>query len=202
MNSLKAFSAVALALLAITVMIFPLPTGGKITVFVVLACVGVFAFVEGSGKTKTFAGIVIALLVLYLGVTAQRGVLLLTSGSLVGIVLGLSLVVLPIVGAWAMVREIIFGARIQSMADEMAASGELPHDNYQRTAAGRINRADADTQFATYQRAVEEHPERWQNWFNLSLAYDASGDRKRARSAMRDAISLKAGKIPAHLKES
>lgn len=199
MNSLKAFSAIALVLLALTVLLLPLSTGSKITIFMVIACVGIFAFVEGSGKTKTFAGIVIALLVLYLGVTAQRGVLLMMSGSAVGVVLGVSLLVLPIVGAWAMIREIIFGARIQSMADAMAQAGELPQDNYQRTAAGRISRTDADAQFATFQRAVEQNPERWQNWFNLSLAYDASGDRKRARSAMRDAITLRAGKIPVHL---
>lgn len=200
MNSLKLFSAVALALVAVTVLIVPLPVGAKVTIFTVLAFIGVFTFVEGNGKGKTFAAIVVALLALYLGLTVQRGILLTISGNWAGAVLGVSLIVLPALGAWAMVREIIFGSRIQQLGQEMAEAGLLPEDNLPRHPSGRIKRQDADRQFETYQAAVEANPASWQNWFNLSLAYDASGDRKRARSAMRDAISLYAGKPPEHLR--
>ncbi|QRZ61088.1 hypothetical protein [Rothia sp. ZJ932] len=197
MNSLKLFSATAIVLVALTVLLLPLPQGAKITVFMVLAFVGVFTVIEGRGRGKLFAAIVIALLTLYLGVTVQRGILLMTSGEWVGVVLGMSLIVLPVIGAWAMIREIIFGSRIQTMAEEMAAQGLLPEDTIERHPSGRMVRQDADAQFEKYRRAAEENPEKWQNWFNLSLAYDASGDRKRARSAMREAIALRAGKLVA-----
>jgi len=37
---------------------------------------------------------------------------------------------------------------------------------------------------------LEADPEVWERWLELSLAYDAAGDRRRARSAMRRAIAL------------
>jgi Flp pilus assembly protein TadD len=37
---------------------------------------------------------------------------------------------------------------------------------------------------------VEADPDSWARWFELAVAYDNAGDRKRARSAMRRAIAL------------
>jgi Flp pilus assembly protein TadD len=37
---------------------------------------------------------------------------------------------------------------------------------------------------------VEQDPASWRAWFRLGLAYDASGDRRRARGAIRRAIAL------------
>jgi len=37
---------------------------------------------------------------------------------------------------------------------------------------------------------VEAAPEDWRGWYRLGHAYDLAGDRKRARSAMRQAIEL------------
>ena len=37
---------------------------------------------------------------------------------------------------------------------------------------------------------MEAAPEDWRAWFRLGLAYDASGDRRRARKAIIRAISL------------
>ena len=44
---------------------------------------------------------------------------------------------------------------------------------------------------------AEAAPEDWRSWFRLSCAYDAAGDRKRARASMRDAVKLFRGKVPA-----
>ena len=55
-------------------------------------------------------------LTLYLVHIAQQGFVMLTSGSVAGIVLGAGMILLPILGAWALVREVLFGARIQRMA--------------------------------------------------------------------------------------
>ena len=35
-------------------------------------------------------------------------------------------------------------------------------------------------------------PDDWRAWYRLGLAYDASGDRRRAREAVRRAITLEA----------
>jgi Flp pilus assembly protein TadD len=37
---------------------------------------------------------------------------------------------------------------------------------------------------------VEERPDDWRSWFRLALAYDAAGDRTRAREAARHALAL------------
>jgi Flp pilus assembly protein TadD len=37
---------------------------------------------------------------------------------------------------------------------------------------------------------AEADPGNWRVWYRLALAYDAAGDRTRARSAVRHAISL------------
>ena len=56
--------------------------------------------------------------------------------------------------------------------------------------SGRIEREAADSVFPRYKSDVEQHPEDWRAWFRLALAYDASGDRRRARWATRQAIKL------------
>ena len=76
------------------------------------------------------------------------------------------------------------------MANILADEGGLPVDDLPRTPGGRIVRGAADAQFPAYQAEVEAAPEEWRAWFRLSCAYDAAGDRKRARSAMRQAGKL------------
>jgi hypothetical protein len=68
--------------------------------------------------------------------------------------------------------------------------GGLPEDNLPRTPAGRIIREAADLEFEKYRLEAQAAPEDWRSWFRLSCAYDAAGDRKRARAAMRDAVRL------------
>ncbi len=130
------------------------------------------------------------LLVLWLAVTFQRGVLLLGDPSPVAKALGAGYLFLPIIGAWALIRELLFGAQTERMAKVLEAEGGLPVDDLPRTPAGRIVRAAADERFPQYQAEVENDPENWRSWFRLSCAYDAAGDRTRARKAMRDAARL------------
>lgn len=103
------------------------------------------------------------------------------------------MILLPILGAWALVREVLFGARIQRMAQELAASGELAEDTLPRTPSGRVDREAAAVEFEGFAAAVEQDPENWKAWFNLACMYDAGGERKRARAAMRNAWALRSG---------
>ena len=120
--------------------------------------------------------------------------MLIVSGNIAGTVLGVGLLLLPAVGAWALVREIIFGARIQKLADELAAAGKLPEDTLPRSPSGRVDKSAAAQEFEKFALAVEDAPDDCVSWFNLSCMYDACGERKRARAAMRNAVSLHRGR--------
>nr|WP_217509573.1 hypothetical protein [Pseudarthrobacter sp. C4D7] len=130
------------------------------------------------------------LLVFYLVVSFQRSILLLTDSNLTAKAIGGAYLVLPVVGAWALIRELMFGARTEQMAKVLEAEGGLPVDDLPRTPGGRIVRAAADAEFEKYRAEAEAAPEDWRSWFRLSCAYDAAGDRKRARASMRDAVRL------------
>ncbi|WP_026549888.1 hypothetical protein [Arthrobacter sp. Br18] len=150
------------------------------------------ALIDAVSRNRAKIGVVLVtlLLVFWLAVSFQRSILLLTDPNPVAKALGLGYLLLPLIGAWALVRELIFGAQTQRMARVLEREGGLPVDDLPRTPAGRIVRSAADELFPRYQAEVESAPEDWRSWFRLSCAYDAAGDRKRARRAMRDAVKL------------
>ncbi|MBS6434318.1 MAG: hypothetical protein KH371_06910, partial [Rothia mucilaginosa] len=111
-----------------------------------------------------------------------------------GVVLGIGMILLPVLGAWALVREILFGTRIQMMAQQLSDSGDLAEDHLPRTPSGKVDREAATAEFESFAEAVEASPEDWKAWFNLACMYDAVGERKRARAAMRNAWSLRSGR--------
>jgi len=143
-----------------------------------------------KNRTKIWVGAVTLLLVFYLMVSFQRSLLLLTDSNLTAKAIGAAYLVLPVVGAWALIRELMFGARTEQMAKVLEAEGGLPVDELPRTPGGRIVRAAADAEFEKYRAEAEAAPNDWRSWFRLSCAYDAAGDRKRARASMRDAVKL------------
>ena len=143
-----------------------------------------------KNRIKIWVGAVTLLLVFYLVVSFQRSLLLLADSNLTAKAIGAAYLVLPIVGAWALIRELMFGARTEQMAKVLEAEGGLPVDELPRTPGGRIVRAAADAEFEKYRAEAEAAPGDWRSWFRLSCAYDAAGDRKRARASMRDAVRL------------
>ena len=134
-----------------------------------------------------------ALLLLYLVLVGVRAVAFLGTGEPLGIGIGIALLVLPVLGAWALVRELLFGVRSAALVRTLAAEGGLPADELPRRPSGRIERAAADASFDGYREEAERHPDDWRSWLRLGLAYDASGDRRRARAAVRRAIALSRG---------
>ncbi|MFG6474810.1 hypothetical protein ACFXP7_00310 [Microbacterium sp. P06] len=130
------------------------------------------------------------LLVLYIGLVGQRAWLLFTSGDGVAIALGAALVVLPILAVWGLGRELWFGFRAERLGARLAADGALPDEELAVRPSGRVERVDADALFPTYRADVEANPDDWRAWYRLGLAYDGSGDRRRARGAIRTAIKL------------
>lgn len=130
------------------------------------------------------------LLGLYIVLVAQRAWLLLISGDPIGVAMGVVLVVLPVIAAWALGRELWFGVRAEQLGRRLAAEGALPSEEITVRPSGRAVRAEADALFPAYRADVEANPEDWRAWYRLGLAYDASGDRRRAREAVRRAIRL------------
>ena len=134
-----------------------------------------------------------ALLVLYLVVVAQYALILLGAGEPVATAMGVALLVLPLIAAWLLAREVQFVLRGEKLVREMGKAGELPVDDLPRLPSGRADATAADAQFPAYKEAVEADPSSWRAWVLLGLAYDASGDRSRARWATREAIKLSRG---------
>lgn len=134
--------------------------------------------------------IMAVLLALYIFFVGQRAWLLLVSGQPLGIVMGAALIVLPIVAAWALWRELMFGFRAEQLGRELERDHALPSDDVALRPSGRVQRADADAAFPAYRDDVQAHPDDWRAWYRLGVAYDAAGDRRRAREAIRKAIAL------------
>lgn len=134
--------------------------------------------------------IMAVVLALYIVLVGQRAWLLLTSGQTVAVVMGAALVLLPVLGAWGLWREIRFGMRAQALARRLEAEGRVPDEQIPVRESGRPERDHADALFPAYRADVEEHPDDWRAWFRLALVYDGAGDRRRARQAVRTAIRL------------
>lgn len=137
-----------------------------------------------------------ALLALYIVLVGQRAWLLLTSGDGIAVAMGVVLVVLPAIAAWALGRELWFGVRAQQIGRRLEAEGGLPQDEVAVRPSGRVLREDGDAVFPKYRADAEAHPDDWRAWYRLGLAYDAAGDRRRAREAVRTAIRLEKSDQP------
>ncbi len=131
-----------------------------------------------------------ALLALYLVLVGQRAVVLVVTGVPVAIAMGCALTIVPVVGAWALGRELIFGVRSERLVQTLTAERALPEFLAQARPPGRTGRKAATTAFASLSARVEEDPKSWRAWCCLGIAYDASGDRRRARQSIRRAIDL------------
>lgn len=140
-------------------------------------------------KTKIAVGFLTALTLLFAVLAVWSAIAFLSTGDWIAQAIGVSVIAIVLFGVWAMIRELRFGASTEKLAGILEAEGLLPEDNLPRV-RGRIDRDAADAEFEIYRAETEADPDNWRNWYRLGLAYDAAGDRKRARSAIRDAISL------------
>ncbi|MCD5347492.1 tetratricopeptide repeat protein [Agromyces sp. H3Y2-19a] len=138
---------------------------------------------------KSGALIMAALLALYLALVGWRAVQFMGTGEPVAIVIGIALLVLPIIAAWALWRELAFGIRSQELIRRLHDEGGTDLGLPLRP-SGRADRDAADAEFGRFKAEVEADEASWRAWLRLGLAYDAAGDRRRARQAVRTAIEL------------
>jgi Flp pilus assembly protein TadD len=143
-------------------------------------------------KARRIALVIAAGVAVYLGLVVVRGIAFIASGDPVAQILGIAVLVLPLLGLGLAVRELVFGRATQRLGALMEAAGTLPIDDLPRRPSGRVLREAADARAQLRISEVDQAPDDWQAWFRLAIAYDDAGDRRRARSAMRQAIALQA----------
>ncbi len=119
---------------------------------------------------RALAWIMAVAVAVYLVVLGQLALRFIGTGDAVGVALGLAILAFPLLGAWVLWREMRFGYTMQRVAAAWQQYG-------------------LDPQGFTYEdclAALEQEPDSWARWFELGLAYERAGDRRRARAAMRE----------------
>ena len=129
---------------------------------------------------------------IYLLLMTNQALTLTQVDSAVAKVMGFALFGLPAVGVWAIIRELKFGLQVEKLAKQVRDADAWPLFDLELRPSGRPIRASAAKVFAEYAERAQRNPDDWHSWFNLSLAYDASGDGRRARASMRKAITIAA----------
>jgi hypothetical protein len=134
--------------------------------------------------------VMVGLLVLYLIFVINYSFILIGTGEPIAQVMGWALVVLPVIGFWALGAEMVFIFRAERLFNTLKDEAALPAEIDERRPSGRPAQEAADQAFELYRAEAEASPESWRAWLRLGLAYDASGDRRRARWAVRRAITI------------
>lgn len=135
--------------------------------------------------------IVVALcLVLYFVLTGQWAYLYLISGEPIGIAMGVALIVLPLIGAWALVRELQFGVQADRLGTRLDAEGGMPAAETDLTPSGRLAKTDAEPLLQRYTAEADAAAGDWRARYRLGVVQDAAGRRKDARASIREAIRI------------
>lgn len=135
-------------------------------------------------------GVMAALLVLYLVVAVQLAIGFFEVGTTVSTIMGVALLVLPLVGFWALGAELLFGFRSQRLGRLMAREGSLPDDEFDVLPSGRPDPKAARAHVPRFQADADAVPDDWRAAYRLGLVLDAAGERKLARPAITRAIAL------------
>ncbi|OBF59563.1 hypothetical protein A5787_21225 [Mycobacterium sp. 852002-50816_SCH5313054-b] len=134
-----------------------------------------------------------AAMLAYFVLLGRLAIAMIGSGRAAAVGLGAALLIMPVIGLWAMIATLRAGFAHQRLARLIAADGmELDTSALPRRASGRIERDAADALFATVRTEVEADPDDWRRWYRLARAYDFAGDRRRAREAMKAAVDMQA----------
>lgn len=141
-------------------------------------------------KTRIAALVMAALLALYLVFTINYSTVLIASDAPVAQVMGWALLVLPLIGLWGLAAELLFIFTADRLVSTLDRENALPPKIQQLLPSGKPDPAAADSAFEVYRAEAEAEPTSWRAWLRLGLAYDACGDRRRARGATRRAIAL------------
>jgi len=142
-------------------------------------------------RTQVLIAFFATAMVLYFVLLGRIAFALIADGRIAPVGLGIALLLLPIVGAWALVATLRAGFAHQRLARRAAEAGmDLDVSELPRRASGRIERGAADQLFETVRAELDADPQNWMRWYRVARAYDYAGDRSRAREAMRTAVEM------------
>ena len=141
-------------------------------------------------SAKFGAIVMTGLLGVYLTLVGERSIALVNSPQPIAVAIGALMLFLPVVAAWGIFLELRFGLRIEKLGEVLKKENAWPRFEFELRPSGRPTKESAEAIFGKYQELVENDESNWKAWFALGLAYDAAGDRARARKAMRSAIAL------------
>ena len=139
---------------------------------------------------KLGAIVMTGLLGMYLALVGERSIALVSSSEPVAVAIGSIMIILPAVAAWGIFMELRFGLRIERLGERLKQEDAWPQFDFELRPSGRPTKESAEAIFGRYRELVKNDESNWRSWFALGLAYDAAGDRARARKAMRTAIAL------------
>ncbi|RRR42682.1 hypothetical protein EHH44_16315 [Mycolicibacter terrae] len=146
---------------------------------------------SAATRIKALIAFMCLALLMYLVFLGRIAVLLITSGSLPAIGMGLALLIMPFIGLWAMIATLRDGLAHQRLSRLIAVDGmELDASALPRRPSGRIECDAADALFHTVRAELDADPDNWRRWYRLARAYEYAGDRRRAREAMKTAVRL------------
>ncbi|GAT09896.1 hypothetical protein H7I77_13080 [Mycolicibacterium novocastrense] len=142
-------------------------------------------------RIQLLIGFMCVALVVYFVLLGRLAMAFVTTGEPAAVGLGLALMVLPLIGLWAMLSTLRAGLAHQRLARIVHDEGmELDVSALPRMPSGRIQREAADALFVTVRAELENDPQNWRRWYRLARAYDYAGDRSRAREAMKRAVEM------------
>ena len=141
-------------------------------------------------SAKIWAYVMGAFTVLYCVLLGNTALHLIAVDMLVAKMMGILLLVFPVIGLVFSVREFVFGSQLDKLQKRISAEGNWPVFDLELRPSGRATKQSAMQNFAVQQQRVEADETNYLAWFSLGLAYDAAGDRRRAREAMRKALKL------------
>jgi tetratricopeptide (TPR) repeat protein len=141
-------------------------------------------------SAKVGALVMTALVGMYLVLLGERSIALISSQQSAGVLIGYLMLFLPLLALWGIFMELRFGIRVEKLGKQLQNQNAWPRFDFKLRASGRPTKASAEAVFDQYRISAQQQPENWKAWFALGLAYDAAGDRARARKAMREAIRL------------
>ncbi len=142
-------------------------------------------------RIQLLIGFMCLALVVYFVLLGRAALILITSGEVAPIGLGLAILGLPVIGIWVMLATLKAGFAHQRLARLARERGmELDVSDLPRRPSGRFERDAADALFAAVRAELEADPDNWLRWYRLARAYDYAGDRGRARETMKKAVLM------------
>jgi cytochrome c-type biogenesis protein CcmH/NrfG len=141
-------------------------------------------------QAKLGAVVMTALLIVYLALVGERSFALIATEDPVAVAIGYLMLFIPAIALWGIVMELRFGMRIEKLGKVLQIENAWPRFEFELRPSGRPTKDSAQLVFQKFSEQVRQDENNWRNWFALGLAYDAAGDRPRARKAMRMAIKL------------